>query len=145
MEVSRVRRLLITNRIFFVTINLGRNLPALEGDEFSLIVAALEKSRKKLNFKLCGYVLMPDHWHALIGVQPPLTISRAVQDVKWISAGWLNRRPAWRDCRSRVAASILGPLRETRQGIAPKAGIHAPEPGEERIGRTTGELELVEL
>ncbi len=65
-----------------------------------MIVAALEKSRRKLNFKLCGYVLMPDHWHALIGVQPPLTISRAVQDVKWISAGWLNRRrktagPVW--------------------------------------------------
>jgi REP element-mobilizing transposase RayT len=34
---------------------------------------------------------MPDHWHALIWTAFPLTISRAVQDVKWISANSLNR------------------------------------------------------
>jgi len=34
---------------------------------------------------------MPDHWHALIAVHPPLTISRAVQDIKWISANRINR------------------------------------------------------
>ncbi len=38
-----------------------------------------------------GYVVMPDHWHALIGPTFPLTISRVVQNVKWISARSLNR------------------------------------------------------
>jgi REP element-mobilizing transposase RayT len=39
---------------------------------------------------LCGYVVMPDHWHALIWTAFPLTILRAVQDVKWSSASPLN-------------------------------------------------------
>jgi len=35
--------------------------------------------------------VMPDPWHALIWTGFPLTISRVVQDVKWISASALNR------------------------------------------------------
>ena len=89
--VSRVRRLLVTDRVFFVTANLRRNLAALAEDEFPLVLASMEESRQKLGFRLCGYVLMPDHWHALIGVEHPLVISRAVQDVKWISARRINR------------------------------------------------------
>ena len=39
-------------------------------------------------------------WHPLIGVSHPLTISRVVQDIKWISACRLNQRrkssgPLW--------------------------------------------------
>lgn len=36
--------------------------------------------------------LMPDHWHALIGVSHPLTISQAMHDVKSVSARKLNER-----------------------------------------------------
>jgi len=98
--VSRVRRLLVTERIFFVTVNLRRSIPALKADEDPLILDALEQSRRKPGFMLCGDVLMPDHWHALLGVPHPLTISRVVQRVKWIAARLLNRRrttagPVW--------------------------------------------------
>ena len=98
--VSRVKRLLVTNRIFFITVNLRKNLPRFTEDEFSLLVAAVEESRRKLDFSLCGYVLMPDHWHALIRVSHPLTISRVVQNIKWISARRLNQHrnstgPVW--------------------------------------------------
>ena len=51
---------------------------------------ALTESRRKLHFLLHGYVLMPDHWHALIWTTSPLTLSRVVQDIKWISARFLN-------------------------------------------------------
>ena len=34
---------------------------------------------------------MPDPWHALIWTTFPLTISRVVQDIKWLSASALNR------------------------------------------------------
>ena len=50
----------------------------------------MDESRRRLYFLLCGYVLMPDHWHALIGAGYPLTISRVVQHIKWISARSLN-------------------------------------------------------
>ncbi len=52
---------------------------------------ALDESRCKLHFGLYGYVLMPDHGHALIWTTYPLTISRVVQDIKWVSARALNR------------------------------------------------------
>jgi putative transposase len=98
--VSNVRRLLLTNRIFYVTVRLRKSIPRFSPAEFPVLVAAVEKSRRKLGFLLAGYVLMPDHWHALLGVRDPLTISRAVQDIKWISAIALNRQrtrrgPVW--------------------------------------------------
>lgn len=91
MGVSRVRRLLTTDRIFFVTVNLRRNIPPLGPEEFLLLIDALEESRRRMGFLLCGYVLMPDHWHALLAVRHPLTISRAVQSVKWRATRDLNR------------------------------------------------------
>jgi putative transposase len=45
----------------------------------------------RTGFLVCGYVLMPDHWHALLLIRNPLTISRSVQQIKYISARKLNR------------------------------------------------------
>jgi REP element-mobilizing transposase RayT len=89
--MSRVRRLLVSDRIFFVTVNLRRSLPCLSEEELPLVVQALAESRRRLRFLLGGYVVLPDHWHALIWPQPPLTISQAVQSVKWRTASLLNR------------------------------------------------------
>jgi REP-associated tyrosine transposase len=89
--VSRVARLRLSDRIFFVTVNLRRDIAPLSGVEYESVVATIEASRRKLRFLLSGYVLMPDHWHALIWPGYPLTISRVVQDIKWISARSLNR------------------------------------------------------
>ena len=58
--------------------------------EFRLVAAAMNESRRRMGFLLCGYVLMPDHWHALISTDYPLTISRVIQNIKWISARSLN-------------------------------------------------------
>ena len=98
--MSHVQRLLTTDRNFFVTANLRRAQAPLADDEFPLVAAAIDESRRRLRFLLCGYVLMPDHWHALIGVGYPLTISRVMQSIKWISSRGLNARrgtqgPVW--------------------------------------------------
>ena len=88
--MSHVHRLRTADRIFFVTVNLGRASPALADGEYASVADARVESRRKLSFLLAGYVLMPDHWHALIWTAYPLTISRVVQDIKWISARSLN-------------------------------------------------------
>ncbi len=98
--MSHVHRLRNTDRIFFVTVNLRRTVPHLTADEFALLITALEGARKRLGFLLCGYVLMPDHWHALIWTGYPLTISQVIHDVKKVSARWLHQRrgtegPLW--------------------------------------------------
>lgn len=90
---------------------------------------ALIESHRKLRFLLFGYVLMPDHWHALIWTTYPLTISRVVQDIKWISARSLNRKrhtmgtvwqdPFWerfvrhrKEFKDRVVYMHLNPVRK---------------------------------
>ena len=72
-------------------VNLRRALAPLSGTEYAQVAAAMAESRRKLRFLLLGYVLMPDHWHALIWPGFPLTVSRVVQDIKWLSARRLNR------------------------------------------------------
>ncbi len=89
--VSNVRRLLVSDRIFFVTVNLQRGIPHFSDSEFPLLVQALQACRQRTPFLLCGYVLMPDHWHALIHTQCPVTVSRSIQDVKWLAARLINR------------------------------------------------------
>lgn len=88
--MSHVHRLRDANRIFFVTVNLRRALAPFRAGEYPTLIGSLDSSRAKLGFKLLGYVLMPDHWHALIWTGYPLTISRVVQDVKWRAARALN-------------------------------------------------------
>jgi putative transposase len=90
--VSNVRRLLRSDKIFFITVRLRKKSVLLTPDEFPILIGSIEDSRKKLGFLWCGYVLMPDHWHALIYVQYPQTVSRAVQDVKWTAARRLNQK-----------------------------------------------------
>jgi REP element-mobilizing transposase RayT len=89
--VSHVHRLRTADRIFFVTVNLRRVLAPLENGEYRLVADALTESRRKLHFLLYGYVVMPDHWHALMWTTYPLSISRVVQDIKWMAASALNR------------------------------------------------------
>lgn len=88
--MSNVCRLQLTDRIFFVTVNLHRSVPPLAASEYALVAGALQESRCRLGFLLGGYVLMPDHWHALLFTCYPLTVSRVVQDVKYVSARRLN-------------------------------------------------------
>ena len=76
---------------FFVTVDLRRRLPPFTVPEYEHVAAAIKESRRKLKFLFLGYVLMPDHWHALVWPAHPLTISRVIQDIKWISARSLNR------------------------------------------------------
>src|SRR5690349_7429860 len=89
--MSNVRRLRTSDRIFFLTANLRKTVAPLVTREFPLVIDAFERSRDTLHFGLCGYVLMPDHWPALIWTSYPLTISRVVHELKRVSALKINR------------------------------------------------------
>jgi REP element-mobilizing transposase RayT len=90
--MSRVHRLLLTDRIFFVNVVLRPGVKHLRDSEYPLIISVLEASRHRLGFLLCGYVLMPDHWHALMWPCYPLRISQVLHDVKKVSAGKFHAR-----------------------------------------------------
>jgi REP-associated tyrosine transposase len=57
---------------------------------YPLRMDVLEGGRRRWGFLLGGYVLMPDHWHALIWPRSPLSISPVVHDVKKVAARRLH-------------------------------------------------------
>ena len=89
--MSNVHRLLSTDRIFFVSVNVRRVHRDFCDCEYPLILKVVEESRERHGFLLCGYVLMPDHWHALIWPRPPEPIWRSMHDIKKVSAQRLHR------------------------------------------------------
>ena len=127
--MSNVHRLRDSDRIFFVTVNLRRHVKPFDRSEYVILIDALEGARRRLAFLLCGYVLMPDHWHALIWTGYPLTISQAIHDVKKVCARHFHARrgtqgPVWqhqfwdrfvrhaREFNDRLAYMHLNPVRK---------------------------------
>ena len=98
--MSNVHRLRITDRIFFVSVNLRPRFRRFVESEYALLIKVLEASRSRLGFLLCGYVLMPDDGHALIWPRYPLLIEQVLHDVKKIMTLRLHARrgsggPLW--------------------------------------------------
>jgi REP-associated tyrosine transposase len=98
--VSNVHRLRLSDRIFFVCVNLRLKIKQFNDSEYALLIKVLEESRRRLGFALGGYVLMPDHWHALIWPQYPLLLSQVLHDAKKIMTLRLHARrgtrgPLW--------------------------------------------------
>ena len=89
--VSNVHRLKSSEKIFFITTNLKTGERSFHEPEYQIIAETITKERQRLGFLLFGYVFMPDHWHALIWTQFPVTISDVVQNVKRVSSFKINR------------------------------------------------------
>ena len=90
--MSNVHRLRHTDCIFFVTVNRRARFKPFNEMEYGLLLRVLEESRARLGFLLCGYVLMPDHWHALIWPQYPLMVAQVLHDAKKIMTLRLHTR-----------------------------------------------------
>ena len=98
--MSKVHQIRHTDCIFFVNFNLRPRSRRFNESEYELLISVLEASRGRLGFLLCGYVLMPDHWHALFWPQYPLLIERLLHDAKKIMTLRLHARrgtqgPLW--------------------------------------------------
>jgi REP element-mobilizing transposase RayT len=98
--VSNIQRLRVTDCIFFVCVNLRPKRRRFDESEYALLIHVLKESRRRLGFLLCGYVLMPDHWHALIWPSYPLLIWQVLHDAKKIMTLRINARrgaqgPLW--------------------------------------------------
>jgi putative transposase len=89
--MSNIHRLRSSERIFFITTNLNKDEIELAEPEFRCILETIQVSRQRFGFLLCGYVLMPDHWHALLMPRFPLTISTAMQQLKRLSSRKINK------------------------------------------------------
>ncbi len=89
--VSRLRRLFLSGKTFFVTCNVLRTRRAFTEPEFALLAGVFDRVRRRRGFLLSGYVFMPDHWHTLISPAPSDTLPRLVGSLKIASNRAVNR------------------------------------------------------
>ncbi len=90
-SVSRLRRLFLSGKVFFVTCNVLRTQAAFTEHGFGLLAGVFDRVRRRRGFLLSGYVFMPDHWHALIFPAPSDTLPRIMGSLKIASNRAVNR------------------------------------------------------
>ena len=99
-RMSRLRRLLISDKIFFITCNvLPTRLPLIDAD-FASFADAIRGVRTRREFLFTGYVFMPDHCHALIAPAHGDTLPNMMDAVKVAGMRRVNARrglrgPLW--------------------------------------------------
>ncbi|MCL5006213.1 MAG: transposase [Acidobacteria bacterium] len=81
-DMSRLRRLVLSDRFFSVSCRLARHRELLSEAEFEQLAGVMRQRREEHGFLLTAWVLMPDHWHAIIFPRFPLTISRVMEAIK---------------------------------------------------------------
>jgi putative transposase len=95
-RVSRLRRLFISDKIFFITCNVLRTRTALTEEEYEILARVFDRTRDRRGFLLGGYVFMPDHWHGLFYPAATDTLPRLMGALKIASSQAINR---WRHTR----------------------------------------------
>jgi len=89
--MSRLRRMVLSDRFFFVTCRLSRTRTLLSKAELKCLAGAFQSRREEFGFLLTAWVLLPNHWHAILFPRSPLTISKAMESIKVSSTLRINR------------------------------------------------------
>ncbi len=117
--MSRLRRLETTGKTFLVTCNVHRQAKPLAPPERDLLLAVIQECRTRLRFLLFAYVVLPNHWHALILPAAGQSISTVMHAIKRVSALRINQRrrtrgPLW---QGRFFESFLRRVRDATDAV----------------------------
>ena len=75
-----------------------QHLPYLESPASrDLFERSLENARRKYQFEIYAYVVMPDHVHLLVSEPPIEPLSKAIQALKLSVSKQSQQRPFWQD------------------------------------------------
>ena len=89
--MSRLRRLVVSDRWFFVTCRVLPGRGNLSPSEFACLAQVIRERREEHGFLLTAWVLLPDHWHAIFYPAHPLTISLVMESIKDGATKRINR------------------------------------------------------
>ena len=81
-RMSRLRRLVLSDRWFFITCRVLPRRRHLSDSEFATLAQVIAERRVEHRFLLTAWVFLPDHWHAIFYPRHPLTISRVMEAIK---------------------------------------------------------------
>jgi putative transposase len=88
--VSRLRRLVLSDRFFFITCRLLPPRRLFVESEFECHARVVAERRAEHGFLLTAWVFLPDHWHAIFFPACPLTIARVMECIKVSSTHSIN-------------------------------------------------------
>ena len=88
--MSRLRRLVLSDRYFFVTCRLLPPRRLLGDAEFECHARVVSERRAEHGFLLTAWVFLPDHWHAIFYPPHPLTIALVMECIKVSSTSRIN-------------------------------------------------------
>ncbi len=88
--MSRLRRLVLSDRFFFITCRVHRLRRNLSESEFACLAEVVRQRREAHRFLLTAWVFLPDHWHAMIFPRSPVTISRVMESIKVSATRLIN-------------------------------------------------------
>ncbi len=117
--MSRLRRLVVSDRYFFVTCRVLPGRDRLSESEFGCLAQVIRERRDEHQFLLTAWVFLPDHWHAIFYPPYPLTISRVMESIKDGATKRVNRRRRERGAlfQSRFFDRALRTVREYREKV----------------------------
>jgi len=85
--MSKLPKFDIPGHAHFVTTNINRFMPLFVVHDFCrILLGNVEFYRRKHDFKLLGYVIILDHFHAVIYPQHDVSIRKILQDIKRYTA-----------------------------------------------------------
>ena len=88
--MSRLRRLVVSDRFFFITCRLLPHRGRLSQPEFECLARVVRERRQKYHFLLTAWVFLPDHWHAILFPRSPVTVSVVMESIKVGSTHRIN-------------------------------------------------------
>jgi putative transposase len=89
--MSRLRRLVVSDRWFFVTCRPLARRGILSPWESACLARVIHERREEHGFLLSAWVFLPDHWHAIFYPRYPLTISTVMESTKGGATKRINR------------------------------------------------------
>jgi len=118
--MSRLRRLVVSDRWFLITCRLLPRRRILSAAEFSTLAQVIDERRSEHGFLLTAWVFLPDHWHGIFYPRHPLTISRVLEAIKDGASKRINRsrREAGRLWQPRFFDRALRTVQEYHEKVA---------------------------
>lgn len=121
--MSRLRRLVVSDRWFFITCRLLPGRRILSEAEFACLARVIHERRVEHGFSLTAWVFLPDHWHAIFYPAFPLAISRVMEAIKDGASKRINRaRCEVGNSFVRGRRDVMGGSRRRRCHIIPHQG-----------------------
>jgi|SRR5215469_4829296 len=117
--MSRLRRLVLSDRYFFVTCRVLPERQRLSEADFALLAGSIRSRRIQHHFLLTAWVFLTDHWHAILMPPYPSTISRVMESVKVSSTRQINQLRGDRGglCQGRFFDRALRTVKEYHEKL----------------------------